>query len=451
MAMLVAALTATQVVAGLVIWQTRPDRLPLHSVRWVRDMAVRLVDADADAAAAALGGWLLAEVVAVPPAAPPAEDHPFAVLRQALAESLPGRRVVVAAMPRLPLLAPGPRPLGPPPDLKLAGDDPVDILVPPGFAIAIERQDGRYLVLSTPPAGSAWRLVWGLGGLAVSAAIVLALALAAARRIAGPLAALAAAAQRIGIDRRLPPVPEAGPLELRTIARAFNQMAERLRRFVDDRTLMLAAISHDLRTPLTRLRLKAEFIEDAGQRTAMLRDIAAMEAMIGDTLSFAAHDAHLERAVPTDLAALAASVCDDMADLGRRARYCGPRHAVALCQPVGMKRALANLVENALRHGGGGAVVLLRRQPGGLRLMVADRGPGIPETELENVFKPFRRLDQARGQAAGGGEARGWAGGGSGLGLAVARNILRAHGGDVRLANRRRGGLVACVELPLPA
>jgi signal transduction histidine kinase len=228
-------------------------------------------------------------------------------------------------------------------------------------------------------------------------------------------------------------------------AAAFNTMAARIRRFVGDRTQMLAAIGHDLRTPITRLRLRAEFMEDDEQRRKMLADLDEMEAMIAATLAFARDDAAAEPSVPMDLAALCRTVLDEASDthpeLDERITYQGPERLVVQGRPVALKRAIANLVGNALTYGGAARLAL--RPPAGpgepLRLEIADDGPGIPPAELENVFQPFRRLETSRNRETGG----------TGLGLPIARNIFRAHGGDVVLRNRAEGGAQASVTLPV--
>jgi hypothetical protein len=270
-----------------------------------------------------------------------------------------------------------------------------------------------------------------------------ALTLWAVRRLTRPVAALAAAAERLGRDVNAPPLPEVGPQEVATAARAFNTMASRIRRFVGDRTQMLAAIGHDLRTPITRLRLRAEFLEDDEQRRKMLADLDEMEAMIAATLAFARDDAAAEPSVPLDLAALVRTVLDEAADArpeaAERIAYEGPEHLAVQARPVALKRALANLVSNALAYGGAVRGVLLPPQGGVVRLAIEDQGPGVPETELEAVFQPFHRLEASRNRETGG----------AGLGLPIARNILRAHGGDVVLRNRAEGGLAALVTLPV--
>ncbi|WP_175562563.1 ATP-binding protein [Muricoccus roseus] len=266
----------------------------------------------------------------------------------------------------------------------------------------------------------------------------------ATRRLTRPVRDLARAANALGRDVNAPPMPEEGPFEVATAAHAFNTMAERIRRFVGDRTQMLAAIGHDLRTPITRLKLRAEFMEDDEQRAKMLADLEEMEAMVNATLAFARDDAAAEPSVPLDLAALCRTVLDEAADARPHAdaedfAYAGPERLTVRGRPIALKRALANLVANAANYGGTARVVLSPPQGGQIHLRVEDDGPGIPEESQEAVFQPFRRLEASRNRETGG----------VGLGLPIARNILRAHGGDVTLRNRPEGGL--CAEVTLPA
>ncbi len=334
----------------------------------------------------------------------------------------------------------GPPPFGParfrPRDILAAG-------VPPdGFLLSMRFIDGGWLNLRVqPPSARPWHSENFLWAFIAMSCCAVALILWGVRRMIRPVAALAAAADALGRNVNAPPLPEDGPSETATAARAFNTMASRIRRFVDDRTQMLAAIGHDLRTPITRLRLRAEFMEDDDQRRKMLNDLSEMEAMITATLAFARDDAATEPSVAFDLAALCQTVMDEAMDAAPdradEIAYAGPERLRAQGRPAALKRALANLVGNALAYGGD-ARLTLASEPEGARISIEDRGPGIPESELEQVFQPFRRLEGSRNRESGG----------TGLGLTIARNILRAHGGDVVLGNRRGGGLQALVTLP---
>ena len=267
----------------------------------------------------------------------------------------------------------------------------------------------------------------------------------ATRRLTRPVRELAAAADRLGRDVNSPPLPEDGPREVATAAHAFNTMAGRIRRFVSDRTLMLAAISHDLRTPITRMRLRAEFVEDDEIRARMLADLAEMEAMVNASLAFARDDQAAEPSVPLDLVALVRTVLDEASDAAAArgdgdgaTGYAGPERLTVRGRPLALKRAIANLVQNALLYGGAARARIEPPQAGLIRIVIEDDGPGIPEESLEAVFQPFRRLEDSRNRETGG----------TGLGLPIARNILRSHGGDVTLANRPGGGIAATITLP---
>jgi signal transduction histidine kinase len=256
-------------------------------------------------------------------------------------------------------------------------------------------------------------------------------------QMAAPLRAFAQAAQRLGTDVHAPPLPEGGPREVRYATRTFNEMQARIRRFVEDRTQMLAAISHDLRTPIMRLRLRAEFVEDDEQRERTLHDLDEMERMIASTLAFARDDAATEAPETVDLVALVQRVCDDIEDAGLSVEFEGEGRLAYMCRPNALRRALANLVENAALYGHQARVDLLAQERA-LVVRIDDQGPGIPEAEQENVFKPFQRLEASRSRETGG----------TGLGLTVARTIVRAHGGDIHLENRPEGGLRVEVTLP---
>jgi two-component system, OmpR family, sensor kinase len=272
---------------------------------------------------------------------------------------------------------------------------------------------------------------------AFMALAVFALSVVLVRSATGPLRAMASAAERLGVDMTAAPLPETGPVEVRRAAHAFNEMQKRIQRLVSDRTQMLAAISHDLRTPLTVLRLQAEFVEDEEQQGKMLATIGEMETMVGSTLAFLREDAAHSRPEMVDAAALLRTICDMLSDAGYDVTFEGMAHAPLLCRSVALKRAFRNLIENAVKYGKRAQV---RLEPCGpaLRVMICDDGPGVPEADMEKVFQPFYRGDAARG-----GET-----GGFGLGLTIARSTVRAHGGDVRLENRAEGGLRAVVELP---
>lgn len=304
----------------------------------------------------------------------------------------------------------------------------------PLVLLSVHLDDNSWLNFVAPqrPHETLWHLHFFLP-LGIGLAAVIFASLLAVSWATRPLAVLAAAAQRLGRDVTAPPVAEKGTREVRAAAHAFNEMQASLRRFVEDRTQMIAAISHDLRTPITRLKLRAEFVEDEDQRCRMLADLDEMEVMISSTLAFARDDAETEARGPVDLAAMLAELSGDMGMV-----YRGPSSLVVQGGAVSLKRAFANLVGNALKYGGGGTVTL-RRGGDGVIATIEDGGPGIPAPEMERVFAPFYRVERSRNRDFGG----------TGLGLAVARTAVRAHGGDIALANRPEGGLRVTVTLPL--
>jgi signal transduction histidine kinase len=298
--------------------------------------------------------------------------------------------------------------------------------------------DGRWLNVETrlpraSPAAALPSLI-GTGVMAVAISVIVVLMI---RRMTRPMADLAAAAERLGRGEAVPPVPERGPEDVRQTTRAFNRMHGRLQRFVQDRTRMLAAISHDLRTPLTSLRLRAEFVDDEETRAKILETLDEMERMTEATLAFAREEARREDTRTVDLAALVESLCEDLRDLGMDVTYSGPPSLLYPCRSVSLKRAVRNLVENAVTYGAR-ARVALARADGEVRVTIDDDGPGIPEGEFERVFAPFVRLEESRSQETGG----------IGLGMAIARSIVRGHGGDITLANRPEGGLRVTIHLP---
>jgi signal transduction histidine kinase len=248
---------------------------------------------------------------------------------------------------------------------------------------------------------------------------------------------LAVAAEALGRGQAPAPLDEVGPSDVRATVQAFNRMQARLRRFVDDRTRMLAAISHDLRTPITSLRLRAEFIDDEDTKARILVTLDEMQKMVEGTLAFAREEATSEPTRTVDLAALVESTVLDLADLGAEVTFADPGRIALACRPVALRRAVRNLIENAVRYGER-CRVRLDADRDEVRIVLEDDGPGIPEDERERVFEPFVRLEASRSQATGG----------IGLGLAIARSIVRAHGGDIALANRPAGGLVVTVTLP---
>ncbi|MBI1383982.1 MAG: HAMP domain-containing protein [Rhizobiales bacterium] len=265
------------------------------------------------------------------------------------------------------------------------------------------------------------------------------LAFVVARWLSRPLVEMAGRVRRLRPDDGPSPLAETGPSEVRELASAFNAMQRRVADSVAQRTRSLAAVSHDLRTPLTRLRLRLDEVGDPALRDAIGRDIGDMEQMISATLAYLRGDGAGEPRRPVDLVALLGTIVDDAVDAGRSATLVAPDHAVVQARHLGIKRAVTNLVDNALRFGGE-VRVELRLEAAHAVVTVEDDGPGIPEDHLENVLEPFVRLEDSRNAETGG----------VGLGLTIARAAVEADGGSLALANRPEGGLSATIRLPLP-
>jgi len=308
-----------------------------------------------------------------------------------------------------------------------------------GLQVAVKLNDGQWLSFTTAlPQGApsvSWQFFISMGLMGL---IVLAVSVWAVRRVTAPLGMLSAAADRLGRDVSAEPLAEAGTSEMQRAARAFNRMQERLRRLVESRTQMLAALSHDLRTPLTLLRLRAEEVDDSDERDKMLGTIAQMDDMIGTTLAFARDEVRAEPRRRVDVAALLASIVDDMADAGLPVTMTPAAPLIHECQPGALKRAITNLLDNAVKYGKR-AQAAITTTAKTIEITIDDEGPGIPDAELPRVFQPFYRVEDSRNRDTGG----------TGLGLAITQSIVQAHGGELTLANRPGGGLRALIKLPL--
>ncbi len=309
---------------------------------------------------------------------------------------------------------------------------------PLSLTISAPLKGGGWLNVATaaPAPSPAW--AWpSLVSMSLMALAILAIVIVVVRRITRPLRALAAAADGLGRGEEITPLVLSGPDDVRRTTRAFNVMGARIRRFVGGRTRMLAAISHDLRTPITTLRLRAEFVEDAENRSKILETLDEMQRMTEASVAFAREEATPEKTRKVDLAALIQSLCDDLAELDQDVAFEDPGRTPYACRPVGLKRALRNLIENAATYGRR-ARVSLATTAEGIEINIDDDGPGIPEQDRERVFEPFVRLEESRSPETGG----------IGLGMAIARSIVRGHGGDIVMQNRPEGGLRAIIRLP---
>ncbi len=286
-----------------------------------------------------------------------------------------------------------------------------------------------------PPGPPPVRVMAGMAALVMG---VLLLTWIAVRIATRPLSRLARAAEALGADLESPPLPEEGPVELRRAATAFNRMQARIRGLFAERTRILAAVSHDLQTPITRLRLRAELMDDAALRDKVLDDLAEMQALVEEGLAYAGSAAAPKEAESaTDLDALAASFVADYADAGRPVTLAGTSGRTIATRPRTLRRLLGNLADNALKFAGS-AEVAFAADGDTVVVTVSDRGPGIPEGELEEVFEPFHRVEVSRNRETGG----------TGLGLAIARQLAHALGASLTLHNRPDGGLEARLVLP---
>jgi signal transduction histidine kinase len=260
-----------------------------------------------------------------------------------------------------------------------------------------------------------------------------------AQSLLRPLHRLSAAAEKMGRERSITQMPDMHIPEYKTIADAFDTMQVQVKRFVDERTHMLAAISHDLRTLLTRMRLLVEDIDDDRKKRQILSNLSDMEAMTREYLIFARDDAQYEASVDVDISSLLVSICDTLHDSGIDVTYNGPDHAQLACQPIAMRRTFTNIIENGCKYGDS-VVVTLEDAADAINITIQDRGPGIPDHLIEQAFKPFQRLETSRNRDTGG----------TGLGLSIARDIIHAHGGEIALENLPEGGLAVKVQLPKP-
>lgn len=275
-----------------------------------------------------------------------------------------------------------------------------------------------------------------LGTILLSLVLIMAALWLGLRRITGPLRHLVQVAEEMGIDGPAFSVPRGGPVEVRALSEAMERMQARISGMVADRTRMLAALGHDLRSPITALRLRAEMVDDDETRERMAAILDEMQDMVGATLAYARGVSPDQPMEPTDISRLLFELASELSETG-------PQVVLGTLQPVTlpvrwtpMRRALRNLIENAQRYGAG-AVIGLSRMGSDVVISIDDKGPGIPDADLSRVFEPFTRLEQSRSRETGG----------VGLGLPIARAILNAHGGTVELTNRPEGGLRATVTL----
>lgn len=366
-------------------------------------------------------------------APPPSPSYGRAMFGEQLAKAmgLPRENVVIARDPNRVLIFR----LTPRPAVRADPDEP---LLFNQFEAAARQPNGDWRVVMPQP-------VIGLDAWQQRVVIILALAALAiaplawwfSRRLAAPLSDFAAAAERLGRDPHAPPADITGPMEVQAAAKAFNEMQGRLQRYVADRTSMIGAVAHDLRTPLTRLRFRVESAPEE-LRAKLVSDIDQMDAMISATLAFVSGASKPTERRKLELSSLIESVIDEAAETGKDAAVERADRVVLEGDPIALRRMVTNLIDNAVKYGGKARGRVFVDQ-GVAVLEVDDDGPGVAESELEKVFEPFYRCEASRNRETGG----------IGLGLAVVRAVARGHGGDVALVNRPGGGLTARAWLPI--
>lgn len=309
---------------------------------------------------------------------------------------------------------------------------------PDASFMALQLNDGSWLVCM------ALVRYWGfflrerfLLELATVSAWVVTVSLIASRQLSRPIEDLAKQVQRSGMKPSAAPIPEKGPREVRLVAQTINAMQIQIRQFITDRTTMLAAISHDLRTPLTRLRLRGEFIDDPEQQARLFRDVDEMQAMVDGALSFFRDDAVCEEVTTFDLPGILRTVVNDFTDQNINLEYSGPARATYQGRPFALKRVFTNLVENAVKYATPPSLELTCT-PTHFVVTVRDHGPGIPDDQIGRIFEPYFRGDKSRNRETGG----------IGLGLTSALSIVQAHGGEIQIVNHNEGGLEVRVILP---
>jgi signal transduction histidine kinase len=321
---------------------------------------------------------------------------------------------------------------------KVGVRDEEHFLIAP-FQVGVRQANGSWAVVRSQPGFglNAWQqrvALWFV----LSAIAMAPVAYLFARRLSAPIRLFADAAERLGRDPGAEPLAEGGgPSEIRVAVRAFNDMQERLRRYVEDRTAMVGAIAHDLRTPLTRLRFRIESLPE-DQRAKMANDIDQMEEMISAALTFVRDASRPAERTPLELSSLLESLCDEMAETGASTEVESGEKVVLEGDPMALRRLFSNLLDNAVKFGGRARTRVFRDASNAV-VEIEDDGPGIPPSDREKVFEPFYRREPSRSRQTGG----------IGLGLAVVRSIARGHGGDVDLVNRTGGGLTVRVQLPL--
>ncbi|BCG71354.1 osmolarity sensor protein EnvZ [Mesorhizobium sp. 113-1-2] len=272
------------------------------------------------------------------------------------------------------------------------------------------------------------------------AGLVVVMSIWSLRRLTAPYRMMETAVNRIGKDLKSPPIAESGSREVQAAARAINAMQKRLREYVEDREHLAAALAHDLRTPITRMRLRLELLRKSAVREALAHDLADVESIASSVIDFATFEVNEEKTERIDFWSLVESIADPYPEVSFDNDDTRSRGLICIARPVALRRCVTNLVQNAVTYGKK-AHLSLHRSDGTITLTIRDEGPGIPQAQIDAVFGSFVRLEQSRNRQTGG----------LGLGLTIARNIARAAGGEIRLSNHPDGGLLTELRLPLAA
>lgn len=364
------------------------------------------------------------------------EETGLSALRSRLSDVLGGPRAVraeeIGVSPR------NGRPMTPPAVLVWLRDRLLAAgMAPTELRLSVQLKDGTWLNVRSRNDSRDFQLPPAiLGTILLSLALIMAALWLGLRRITGPLRHLAQAAEEMGIDGPAVSMPRGGPNEVRALSEAMEHMQARISGMVEDRTRMLAALGHDLRSPITAMRLRAEMVDDDETRERMAATLDEMQEMVEATLAFARGVSPDQPMEPTDISRLLFELASELSETGPPV-IAGAMEPVTLpLRRTPMRRALRNLIENAQRYGGG-AVISLARTSSDVIISIDDTGPGIPDADILRVFEPFTRLEQSRSRETGG----------VGLGLPIARAMLNAHGAAVELTNRAEGGLRATVTL----
>lgn len=305
--------------------------------------------------------------------------------------------------------------------------------------LSLEYTPDSWLNISMPFVKTSWWMQIFLLTLEIVVVSSIIFSIWSINRFAAPLRSFKKTADRLGVDLDLPPLKVYGPAIVQETAYAMNQLQQRIRELIRERTNMLAALSHDLRTPITRMKLRAQFIEDKELQEKTITDLDQMEAMIAETLTFAKNDNVSEKRGKLDLRALLQSICDDFIDIGFPVTFeCSINRVIVKGASISLRRAFNNVIENAVKYGKR-ANVKLTLANSQAHISIKDEGPGIPLDQLQKVFEPFYRGEASRSRETGG----------TGLGLSVTRNVIRSHHGQIRMNNLPSGGLEVIILLPL--